>query len=35
MKEEFSDEVYIIDWENEKEKSMIFESYIPLEELPF
>ncbi|NFT08364.1 hypothetical protein FDF26_15090 [Clostridium botulinum] len=35
MKEEFSDEFCIIDWEKEKEESIIFEPYIPLKELSF
>ncbi|MCS6110980.1 hypothetical protein FDB55_01945 [Clostridium botulinum] len=35
MKEEYSNEITIIDWEKEKEESIIFKSYMPLEELPF
>ncbi|NFT91064.1 hypothetical protein FDF86_01355 [Clostridium botulinum] len=35
MLEKHSDEFSIINWEKEKEESMIFEPYISLEELPF
>ncbi|MBN1060211.1 hypothetical protein [Clostridium botulinum] len=35
MEEKFPNQYTIIDWEKEKDESIIFEPYIPLEELPF
>lgn len=35
MQEKYSQEYTIIDWKKEKEETIIFEPYIPLEELPF
>ncbi len=35
MKEEYSHEFSIIDWEKEEEESLVWEPYIPVEELPF
>ncbi|WP_315078586.1 hypothetical protein [uncultured Clostridium sp.] len=35
MKEEYSNEFIIIDWEKEEEESLVWEPYILLEELPF
>ncbi|MBN1065414.1 hypothetical protein [Clostridium botulinum] len=35
MKEEYSNEFSIIDWQKEEEESLVWEPYIPIEELPF
>ncbi|MBZ9692420.1 hypothetical protein [Clostridium sp. M14] len=35
MQEKYPEEYTIIDWKKEKEDSIVFEPYIPLEELPF
>ena len=35
MREEYSNEFSIIDWEKEEEESLVLEPYIPVEELPF